>query len=293
MRFNKTIAAAVAAALMTGVAPAALSQTTAPAAAPAAEWRKIAPENLLVIDTSHGRVVAELDPRIAPQAVERVRTLANRGFYDGLKFHRVLPEFMAQGGDPLGTGEGGSDLPDIPGEFSFRRGRADGFVLNGPGSNGTSQLGFIGSMAVQTQPDAQMMVTADFKVETIALFCPGVLGMARANDPNSANSQYYIMTAANEGLNGTYTPFGRVLSGMDAVRALKPGERAQNGRVTDPDQMTRVRTASALPEGERPTARVMTLSSPAFADLVTQTRTRLGARFNVCEVQPQAEVTGG
>lgn len=293
MRFNKTIAAAVAAALMTGVAPAALSQTPAPAAAPAAEWRTIAPENLLVIDTVHGRVVAELDPRIAPQAVERVRTLANQGFYDGLKFHRVIPNFMAQGGDPLGTGEGGSELPDIPGEFTFRRGRADSFLSNGPAAGGAGQLGFLGSMAVQTQPDAQMMVTADFKVEGVALFCPGVLGMARANDPNSANSQYYIMTAANETLNGTYTPFGRVLSGMDAVRALKAGDRAQNGRVVDPDVMTRVRTASALPEGERPTARVMTVSSPAFAALVTQTEGRLGMRFNVCEVQPQAEVTGG
>lgn len=293
MRFNTMIAAAVAAALMTGVAPAALSQTAAPAAAPAAEWRTIAPENLLVIDTVHGRIVVELDPRIAPRAVERVRTLADRGFYDGLKFHRVIPDFMAQGGDPQGTGEGGSDLPDIPGEFTFRRGRADGFLLNGPGADGASQLGFMGSMAVQTQPDAQMMVTADFKVEAIALFCPGVLGMARNNDPNSANSQFYIMTAANDVLNGQYAPFGRVLSGLDAVKALKTGDRSQNGRVADPDLMTRVRTASALPEGQRPTARVMTTASPAFAALVTETRSRLGMRFNVCEVQPPAEVTGG
>lgn len=290
MRFKMTIAAAMVAALMTGVAPAALSQTAAPAPA---EWRTIAPENLLIIETVHGKVVVELDPRVAPQAVERVRTLANRGFYDGLKFHRVIPDFMAQGGDPLGTGEGGSDLPDIPGEFSFRRGRSDGFVLNGPGSDGRSQLGFLGSMAVQTQPDAQMMVTADFKVDAVALFCPGVLGMARNNNPDSANSQFYIMTAANEVLNGAYTPFGRVLSGMDAVRALKSGDRSQNGRVADPDLMTRVRTASALPEGQRPTARVMVTGSPAFADLVAQTQTRLGSRFNVCEVQPTAEVTGG
>jgi cyclophilin family peptidyl-prolyl cis-trans isomerase len=290
MRFKMTIVAAAAAALMTGVAPAALSQTAAPATA---EWRTIPAENLLIIDTVHGKIVVELDPRVAPQAVERIRTLANQGFYDGLKFHRVIPDFMAQGGDPLGTGEGGSQLADVPGEFTFRRGRADGFVLSGPGGDGVSQLGFVGSMAVQTQPDAQMMVTADFKVEAIALFCPGVLGMARNDNPNSANSQFYIMTAANEVLNGAYTPFGRVLSGMDAVKALKAGDRAQNGRVADPDLMTRVRTASALPEGQRPTARVMATASPAFAALVTETRTRLGMRFNVCEVQPPAEVTGG
>jgi cyclophilin family peptidyl-prolyl cis-trans isomerase len=295
MRFKITTAAAFAAALMTGAATVALAQApAAPAASAAAvEWRTIAPENLLVIDTAKGRVVVELDPRIAPQSVERVRTLANRGFYDGLKFHRVIPDFMAQGGDPQGTGEGGSELADVPAEFTFRRGRGEGFVSSGPGADGSSQLGFLGSMAVQTQPDAQMMVTVDFKVETIALFCSGVLGMARANAPDSANSQFFIMTAANEVLNGAYTPFGRVLSGLDAARALKAGDRAQNGRVTDPDVMTRVRTASALPEGQRPTARVMVASSPAFAELVAGARTRLGARFNVCEVQPTAEVTGG
>ncbi|RZJ31756.1 MAG: peptidylprolyl isomerase [Brevundimonas sp.] len=294
MRFKMTIAAAVAAALMTGVAPAALSQTAAPAAgATATQWRTIAPENLLIIDTAKGRIVAELDPRVAPLAVERVRTLANRGFYDGLKFHRVIEGFMAQGGDPLGTGEGGSELPDMQAEFSFRRGRADGFVSTGPAANGSGQLGVLGSMVVETQPDAQMMVTADFKVDAIALFCPGVLGMARASEPNSANSQFYIMTAASDVLNGVYTPFGRVLSGLDAAKALKVGDRAQGGRVTDPDLMTRVRTASALPEGERPTARVMVTNSPAFNEMVTATRSRLGSRFNVCELQPTAEVTGG
>ncbi|RZJ39842.1 MAG: peptidylprolyl isomerase [Brevundimonas sp.] len=277
MRFKMTIAAAVAAAFVTAAAPTAMSQTAAPASA---EWRTIAPENLLVIDTVHGRIVAELDPRVAPQSVERVRTLANRGFYDGLKFHRVIPGFMAQGGDPQGTGEGGSDLPDVPAEFTFRRGRADPFLSTGPGATGSSLLGLTGSMAVETQPDAQM------------LFCPGVLGMARNNNPNSANSQFFIMTAPNDSLNGQYTPFGRVLSGLDAVKALKPGA-GQGGAVTDPDLMTRVRLASAMPEGERPTARVQAVNSPAFAEQLAATRTRQGSRFNVCEIQPAAEVTGG
>lgn len=290
MRFNTIIAAAAAAVLMTAAAPAAQSQT---APAPAAGWRTIAPENLLVIDTSKGRIIAELDPHVAPLSVERVRTLANRGFYDGLKWHRVIEGFMAQGGDPLGTGEGGSELPDVPAEFHFRRGRADPFLATGPASTGAGQLGIVNSMAVETQPDAQMMVTADFKVGAMALFCPGVLGMARAGDPNSANSQFYVMTAANDALNSLYTPFGRVLSGLDAARALKAGDQNQGGRVTDPDLMTRVRTASALPENERPTARVMVTNGPAFAELVASTRTRLGGRFNVCEVQPTAEVTGG
>ncbi|RZJ01731.1 MAG: peptidylprolyl isomerase [Brevundimonas sp.] len=276
-----------------GVFSMALLAAGLPAAAqtPAAEWREVAPENLLVIDTAKGRIVVEMDPAVAPLSVARVRTLADQGFYDGLKFHRVLPGFMAQTGDPLGTGEGGSELPDVPGEFQFRRGRDLGFVNLVPAPTGL--LGIAGSMAVFTQPDAQMMVTADFKTAAQGLFCPGVAGMARAQDPNSANSQFFLMTGANESLNGLYTPFGRVLSGLDVVKALKAGTEAGNGAVADPDTMTRARTAAAMPAGQRPTARVMTARSPAFAALVEQKRAELGARFTVCDVQPPAEVTGG
>ena len=288
MRIKTILAAATAAALLTGAtAPAALSQT----AAPAGEWRTIAPENLLIIDTAKGRILIEMDPRVAPLSVERVRTLADRGFYDGLKFHRVIQGFMAQTGDPQGTGEGGSDLPDLMGEFSFRRGRADGFASTGTG-DGSALEGLMGSMPLQTQPDAQMMVTADFKVTAEAMFCPGVVGMARNQNLNSANSQFYIMLGANDSLNGVYTPFGRVVSGMEAAQALKVGGR-DNGRVTDPDVMTRARTAAALPEAQRPTVRVASTTGAAVAAQIAEARTRLGSRFTVCDVQPAVEVTGG
>ena len=284
MNFKIAIAAALSTAILAASGPV-VAQTASP------EWRTIAPENLLIIDTAKGRILIELEPRMAPLSVERVRTLADQGFYDGLKFHRVLTDFMAQTGDPLGTGAGGSDLPDIEGEFQFRRGRDLGFVSLATGQAGL--LGFAGSMPVFTQPDAQMMVTADFKTAAQALFCPGVLGMARNQDPHSANSQFFIMTGTNESLNGLYAPFGRVLAGLDVVRALKPGVEAANGRVEDPDLMTRARTAAALPERERPVVRVRTTSSPAFTAMVEQVRTERGARFTVCDIQPIAEVTGG
>ena len=108
------IAAAAAALLASGMASApVLAQT----AASASDWRTVAPENLLVIDTSKGRVLVELVPVAAPNHAERIRTLANQGFYDGLKFHRVIPGFMAQGGDPTGTGTSGSGQ-NIPAEFT-------------------------------------------------------------------------------------------------------------------------------------------------------------------------------
>jgi len=252
------------------------------------DWRAVAPENLLVIDTAKGRILVELDPRVAPQSVNRIRTLADQGFYDGLKFHRVIPNFMAQTGDPEGTGAGGSELPDLNAEFEFRRGRADGFY---PLVAGSPQYGLIGSIPVQTQPDAQMMITADFKTPAVGQFCPGVVGMARTgNDVNSANSQFFLMTGARDNLNGQYTVFGRVLSGLEVVRALNAGSEADNGAVADPDVMTRTRTAAAMPAGERPAVRVMNTTSVAFSALVEQTRAERGARFSVCDVQPPAEL---
>jgi peptidylprolyl isomerase len=281
----KIISAAVLSIAILAGTGTAMAQTAAP------EWRTVAPENLLVIDTPKGRILVELEPRIAPRSVERIRTLADQGFYDGLKFHRVLEGFMAQTGDPEGTGAGGSPLPDVEGEFQFRRGRDLGFFSVVTGTAG--QLGVAGSMPVLTQPDAQMMVTADFKAAGQALFCPGVAGMARNQDPNSANSQFFLMTGLNESLNGLYTPFGRVVAGLDVVRALKPGSEAANGRVDDPDVMTRARTAANIPERERPVVRVMNSAGAAFAAMVAQVRTERAARFTICDVQPAVQVSGG
>lgn len=255
------------------------------------DWRTVAPENLLVIDTAKGRILVELEPRMAPLSVERVGTLADSGFYDGLTFHRVIKGFMAQTGDPQGTGAGGSDLPDLPGEFQFRRGRDSGFIQLF--STPLGHMGILGSAPVFTQPDAQMMVTADFKTPAQGLFCPGVAGMARAQGPDTANSQFFLMTGSNDNLNGVYTPFGRVVAGLDVVGLLKPGSEAANGQVVDPDIMVRARTAAALPESERPTVRVMATSSAAFAAEVERVRAVQGTRFSICDVQPVVEVTGG
>lgn len=274
--------------LMPAVAP--VSGVMAQTAPAASDWRTVAPENLLVIDTSKGRILVELDPLLAPNHVARIRTLADQGFYDGLKFHRVLTGFMAQTGDPLGTGAGGSELPNVPAEFSFRRGRDAGFAPVEGG--GTGLVGFVHAIPVVTQPDAQMMVTADFKTPATGLFCAGVLGMARAGSPDSANSQFFLMMARNDTLNGNYTVFGRVVSGLDVVSRLKPGPEAEDGKVTDnPDTMTHVRTAAALPEGERPTVRVQDPRSAAFQAHVAEARAAKGTSFNICDVQPVTEVT--
>ena len=273
------------------LAAAAVSMIAGGVVAQTAEWRTVSPDNLWVIDTSKGRVLVELEPRAAPSHIERIRTLTNRGFYDGLKFHRVLPNFMAQTGDPQGTGAGGSDLPDVKGEFTFRRGRDSGFVAvenSGPGVRG-----IMGSLPIMTQPDAQMFVTADFKTTAGGLFCPGVAGMARAGSPDSANSQFFLMTGQNDNLNGAYTAFGRVVQGLDVLKTLKAGSEAEDGKVANPDVMTKVQLASALPEAQRPVVRVAVPGSAPFNAAVEAARAARGAQFGICDVQPVVQITGG
>ena len=140
-----------------------------------------------------GDVQIALRPDLAPRHVERITELANSGFYDGIVFHRVIPGFMAQTGDPQGTGMGGSDLPNLEAEF------------------------------------------------TNTNFTRGTVGMARSANPNSANSQFFIVTADSPHLNGQYTLFGNVISGMDHIDAIKQGDVRNNGTVQDPDAMISLR----------------------------------------------------
>ncbi|RZJ01109.1 MAG: peptidylprolyl isomerase, partial [Brevundimonas sp.] len=255
----------------------------------APEWRMVAPENLLVIDTTKGRILVELAPEVAPLHVERIRLLAHNGFFDNLTWHRVIDLFMAQTGDPLGNGEGQSAYPDLKAEFTFRRDRAMPFAP--VASPMGAQLGFLGALPIQTQPDATFATTADGKVHGWGIYCPGVAGMARDEGNDTANSQFFIMRQAYPALDKRYTIWGMTVAGLDIVRALQVGD-GDNGMMAQaqPDRMTRVRVASDLPEADRPTVQVLATDSVRFHDLVTQTRTARGADFSVCDVTPPVQV---
>ena len=190
LRFGSFVAAAMLALGLVGMFDTASAQTPDPR-----NWRQIDPENTLYIDTVHGRIVIELYPEIAPRHVERIKTLTRLGFYDGLTFHRVVDDFMAQTGDPLGTGEGASSLPDLREEFMFRRGPEMPFIQAAEQSR--ARLGFYKALPIESQPDAQMAVTSDGRVSANALHCQGVVSMARSDNPNSANSQFFIMRQPN------------------------------------------------------------------------------------------------
>ncbi|MES0882089.1 peptidylprolyl isomerase [Roseibium sp. SCPC14] len=149
------------------------------------------PENTLYLDLKDGRVVIQLRPDLAPQHVERIKKLTREGFYDGIVFHRVIDGFMAQTGDPTGTGMGGSEESDLAAEF------------------------------------------------TDTPFVRGTLGMARTNDPNSANSQFFITFGKADWLDGKYTVFGQVVEGMEHVDKITRGEPPAN-----PDKIIKMQIAA-------------------------------------------------
>jgi peptidylprolyl isomerase len=151
-------------------------------------------ENTLYLDVPAGRVVIEMRPDLAPNHVAQIKALARKGFYDGVPFHRVIDGFMAQTGDPTGTGTGGSGNK-LKAEFSKER------------------------------------------------HVRGVTSMARANDPNSADSQFFIMLAPAPHLDGQYTVWGKVVSGMEYIDAIKKGAGG-SGTVSNPDKIIKMQVAA-------------------------------------------------
>lgn len=152
-------------------------------------------ENTLYLELQSGRVVIALRPDLAPKHVERIKELTRQGFYDGVPFHRVIEGFMAQTGDPTGTGTGGSGKK-LKAEFS-------------------------------KEPHVR-----------------GTVSMARTMDPNSADSQFFIVFAPASHLDGKYTVWGKVTEGMDKVDAIKKGASASNGAVEAPDRILKMQVAA-------------------------------------------------
>ena len=152
-------------------------------------------ENTLYMDVPAGRVVIAMRPDLAPAHVAQIKELTRRGFYDGVVFHRVIDGFMAQTGDPTGTGTGGSGHK-LKAEFSNEH------------------------------------------------FVRGTVGMARAQDPDSADSQFFIMFAPGSFLDGQYTVWGEVVSGMEFVDQIKKGDQARNGTVANPDKIIKMQVAA-------------------------------------------------
>ncbi|WP_113155258.1 peptidylprolyl isomerase [Nitratireductor sp. OM-1] len=165
------------------------------------------PENTVILTLKNGDVTIGLRPDLAPKHVEQIKALVAEGAYDNVAFHRVIDGFMAQTGDV--------QFGDVE----------DGFDARLVGTGGSEK------------PD----LPAEF---SDADFARGTVGMARSQDPNSANSQFFIMFAPASHLNGQYTVIGEVESGMELVDKIKKGDSARNGMVQNPDKVLKARMAS-------------------------------------------------
>ena len=283
-----------AAVLAAGLASATIALAAKPAATPAAaappagpaqtDWRTPDPQNVVVIDTNKGRIIIEMEPRVAPKTVAQVRALVRENFYDGRAFFRVIEDFMDQTGDPTDTGTGGSSKPNLPPEFSFRRGSDVPMVVIYR-ENGLEQ-GFIGGMPVISQTLDLALLTADNRVNAYGTFCPGVAGMARAEAPDSGNSQFYLMRGANTALDQKYTPWARVISGMDVVKAIKTGEPVPPPQ----DKMITVRLLADMPAAERPKIRVVDPASPWFKAAAARLAAEKVVGASICDLEIPSEV---
>lgn len=256
-------------------------------AEPAPAWRAVDPDRVMVIETNRGRIVVVLEPVVAPAHVAQMQTLARRHFFDGQSFFRVIGPFMDQTGDPQNRGdEGGSDLPNVKAEFTFKRGPDTPFAAVAHPQGEVD--GFVGALPVRSQPDSLMALSKTRTVTAWAAYCPGVVGMARDDPPDSANSQFFLMRQAYPSLDKRYTAWGMVVQGLDAVRAIKTGEP-----VAPPqDRMLTVRLASDLPAASRPRVELADTASPAFAREVARARAARGADFSVCDVGVPVRVRG-
>ncbi len=263
------------------VAPA---KPAAPAAPGPSDWRTPDPNDVLVIDTNKGRVVVELSPEIAPKNAEQIRALAHEGFYDGLRFFRVIDKFMAQTGDPQNNGQGGSSKSNTPAEFTFRRGSDLPFIM--AADQTVAEVGFVKAMPVMSQSMALAAMTKDQKVTAWGLYCPGVVGIARDDNPDSGNSQFFLMRQAYPSLEKRYTAIGRVIAGEDVVRAIKTGEPVEQPQ----DYMEHVHVLADMPEASRPKVRVVDTKSPWFKAEVDRVRAARGADFTACDIDIPVEV---
>ena len=266
----------------TAVAGAAVTGFVAPEEA----WRTVDPENLIIIDTKYGDIGIELFPEIAPKHVAQVKALARSGFYNNVPFHRVIDDFMNQTGDGAnGDGTGDSDLPNLEAEFTFRRGSDLPFTLVTAQQVGQGEIGvgFYKSLPIASQPTAQALFTKDNKVEAFGLHCKGVTSMARTSDPNSANSQFFLMRGKADHLDTQYSIWGTTVMGYDLLEKPLVGTI---GEIPDwmPDRMNEVEVAADMSEDERPTIQVLKTDSPAFNNWLKTQKNEDGSFPDICEI---------
>lgn len=236
------------------------------------QWRVPDAGKLAYIETSDGRIIIELNTDFAPQTAAQFTRLVKQGFYDGLRFYRVIDGFVAQGGD-------GSDLdrelsgPMLPAEFEIEREAAEPFVSVQTNDLFAAETGFVNGFAVARDNEKAWLT-----------HCPGVVAMARDNDPASGSTDFYIVIGqAPRYLDRNLTIFGRVVAGMDIVQKINRGPRDSNGIIEDKTAQTVIKKAVMavdIPEKQRQSIQVMNTRHEAFTEVLDNRRYRTSAFFH-------------
>jgi peptidylprolyl isomerase len=235
-----------------------------------ADWRKVDPDNLVLIDTKYGQVAVELAPGFAPNHVAREKALIRAHFYDGLTFYRVIDGFVAQGGigeDTAATKDRPKDpeiekkWPKLKAEFEVKVPKGQHFAPLGSPDLYAKVLGHVDGFAVGRDPKAG----SEWLIQ-----CPGVFAFARDTDPDTATTEFYIVIGqAPRRLDRNLTAFGRVVGGMQYLQKLERGDPAvDSGVIADKskqDVIQRMTLASDLPADQRPSYEVMRTDTKAFA----------------------------
>ena len=240
-------------------------------------WRALDPENTLVIETTKGRLIIEMRPEMAPKSIERLKLLTRERIYDGLQFHRVIANFVAQTGNPNNKDHGKSTHPNLAPEMTFKHERRTMVVWASKASDVAS--GFIGSVPFQALPFSADQSTS----HAWGIHCAGVMAMGRDKPLDSGNSEFYFVLDPARDMDHEYTVVGRVVVGMDVLRSLNQGEPPAN-----PDLMRTVRLLSELPAAGRPRFHVMT--GNALNVLIDKVRRQKGADFSVCDITLPAKI---
>jgi peptidylprolyl isomerase len=241
-------------------------------AAPAAaqtppQLAPVDPENLLVIDTSKGRIIVELRPDIAPGHVARIRKLARKHYYDDNLFYRVIAGAFAQTGEKTIPGDPVSGEGLLKAELAF--------TPASPPSMVEAKAGFVGDMPVTLDADGKAYVR----------YCPGMAAMAHYDSPDTGDSQFFLTVTQTPYLERQFTAWGKILVGVDVIKALAPGEPP-----AAPDKMLKMRIASDIPVAERPKVSIAIPGTAGFDAAMAKGKKDWGAALNVCWVNLPVEV---
>lgn len=255
-----------------------------------ANWRKIDPENLLQFMINKQEVLIELRPDIAPTHVAQVKKITRDTNYDKLPFHRVIDDFMAQGGETYAVYQVYPRYPMLKGEFTWKRNPAKQKVQWFGATPNGDKLGYLEGFVVQGQPDETAMISDPPVAKTWAVHCGGVTSMARTNDPDSADTQFFLMRhprVGPDGLDQKYTVWGRVLTGVDVIQSIKVGPAETDGRFASPnqaDKLTKAMVVADIPEKKRPTVYVRRTDGPEFA--ATLATLKAADPYEACQLPP-------